>query len=440
MAEPSADGSVRLVNTLVVVALLVLPTHVGQEQFGRFPFVGDDEVFGGGGTSWGVVLPDVDNGGWGRVCEEAYGRAVFFAVQQPGRLLLGGLDGLSTTTDDGCSYQLVDNALAGSYASALWLDPHDARHLLVGTSTVSADNGIWESQDGGDTFAPVLARRPGAFFHLAVSDDGARLAASGSDPAGHTLMLLSNDAGASFVDVSDAVAAYPIAHALLFDGDALVVGGINSASEGVVDHLAFDGVTATLTHLGTVPRETTHAVRFLGQLYVLSRNGARGELYVENGSTLGFGLVQGGPSDCLAVRGDALFGCGKQVGLNTALFLRSDDGVTWSEVVPFRDVHYRVCPEDTAGYAECGNYLETACNDGVDNEVDGYLDCDDDDCAFNPACRAGEGEGEGEGDAGEGEGEGDDDGDAAASCCTGSPATAAWLAPLFALRLRRRRG
>ena len=428
-------------NTLALLSLLALPGHVGQEQFGRFPFVGAGGALVGGGTSWGLVRPDDDNGGWGRGCEEAFGRAVFFAVPQPGRVLLGGLDGLSTTTDDGCSYQQLDNALTGSYASAFWLDPHDDRHLLVGTSTVSADNGVWESHDGGDTFLPLLPRRPGGFFHLAVSDDGTQIAVTGSDTSGRTLLLMSNDRGASFVDVSDVVADYPLAHALVFDGDQLVLGGIDTASEGIVDHVAFDGVTASLAHLGTVPRETTTAVIFHDQLFVLSRNGARGELYVENGSVLGFGLVQGGPSDCLVARGDALYGCGKQVGLNTSLFLRSDDGVTWTEVVRFADVHYRTCPADTAGYAACGSYLETACNDGVDNEVDGYVDCDDDDCAFNPVCLGGEGEGEGEGDAGDtGEGEGEDDSDdGTTSCCTGSPATSAWLAPLLVLRLRRRR-
>lgn len=441
MAETPPDGSVADVHTFFVTSLFLLsPAHVGQDQFGRFPFLNDDGALSGGGTSWGVVRPDVVHGGWARVCEEAFGPVVFFALQQPGRVVLGGIDGLSTTNDEGCSYQRIENDLAGSYVSALWVDPADDNHLLVGTSTVSADNGIWESRDGGDTFSAFLPRRPGAFFRIAVSNDGTRLAASGTDGAGRTLLLMSDDGNASFVDVSAAVADYPLVHALVFDGDDLVLGGLSASSEGIVERVAFDGVAATVTSIGTVPRETTHAVRFAGKLFVLSRNGARGELYVENGSPLGFGLVQGGPSDCLVVRGDELFGCGKQVGLNTAMFLRSDDGLAWQEVVPFRDVHYRICPEDTPGYAECGNYLETACADDVDNDVDGYLDCDDDDCTFAPACLGGEGEGEGEGEPSEGEGEGDpgkqpDE----PSCAATAPSAALLLAPLCALLRRRRR-
>ncbi len=427
-------------QTIALVSLLALPAHVGQDQFGRFPFVEADAVVGGG-TSWGVVLPDENNGGWGRVCEEAFGPAVFFALRQPGRILLGGLDGLSSTTDAGCSYQQVDNVLAGTYASALWLDRNDDRHLIVGTSTVSADNGLWESRDSGDTFTALLPPRPGGFFRVAVSDDGVRIAASGIDAAARARLLFSADAGATFVDVTAAVADYPLVHALVFDGDLLVLGGINVSSEGIVDHVAFDGVAASLTPLGTVARETTAAVVFRDRLFVLSRNGARGEVYVKNDSPLGFGLVQGGPSDCLVVHDDALYGCGKQVGLNTALFLRSDDGDAWTEVVAFREVHYRACPEDTPGYAACGNYIETACNDDVDNEVDGAVDCDDDDCKVHPACTGGAGEGEGEGETDDGDGgrfAGDDRGDAAASCCTGTPVAPAWLLPALALRLRPR--
>jgi hypothetical protein len=441
MAAVVFEGSVTVVNTLAALLLLPLASHVGQDQFGRFPFVGDDDILGGGGTSWGVVLPDVEHGGWGRVCEEAFGPALFFALRQPGRVLLGGLDGLSVTSDDGCSYQRLENELAHRYASALWMDPDDNQHLLIGTSTPTADNGVWESFDGGNTFRSLLAARPGNVFSIAAAADTVHMALAGNDGAGRVLLLMSNDGGASFVDVSAALADRPVIHALLFDGDTLVLGGINGASEGTIDRVRFDGSTATTTVVGTTPRETTHAALFAGKLFVLARNGARGEVYVQNDSPLGFGLVQGGPTDCLFRHGDALWGCGKQGGLNTALFLRSDDGVQWREVVAFRDVHYRICPEATPGYAACGIYLETACADGVDNEVDGYRDCDDDDCAFHPACLGGTGEGEGEGGR---NGDNDDTGPAvgpgdASTCAAGLSPVLPVLGLLLTPRQRRRR-
>jgi hypothetical protein len=137
------------------------------------------------------------------------------------------------------------------------------------------------------------------------------------------------------------------------------------------------------------------------------------------------------------VRDRTLWGCGKQAGLNTSLFLRSDDGLAWQTAIAFRDVHYRICPVDTAGYAACGSFVETACTDGIDNEVDGYLDCDDDDCKVHPAC-LGEGEGEGEGDGGEGDGEdpasrGSPDDDAPPASCAHAPAATALLLLPFVL-------
>ncbi len=418
-------------NSLLLIAFVA--AHVGQDQFGKIPFV-DGGTLIGGATSWGLVRPDPE-GGWSRVCEEAFGPVVFFAIDQGERVLMGGIEGLSTTTDHGCSYTVVQNELTGEFTSALWIDPTNASHLIVGTSTVSATNGLWESSDGGDTWTELLPARPANFFNLAASDDGVLLAASGNNGAGEVLLLVSDDGGASFIDVSDVANQYPVIHALLFDGSTLLLGGFESTGQGFVDRVAFDGVSATATRLGSTPRETTQAALFQGELYVIAKNGTRGELYRANESALGFGVVPEGPSECVFVKGDDLFGCGKQVGVNTSLFLRSDDGVIWREEVAFFDIHYEICPEGAAGRTFCSTFVELFCADGVDNDLGGGTDCADPDCETNEVCV---GEGEGEGGEGEGDVVGEGEGEGvlpATSCCTGAPASV-WL---LGLGLRRRR-
>ena len=435
----------------VVVAAAVVG-HVGQDQFGKFPFVEGGAVVGGG-TSWGLVRPTPGAGPdvWERVCEESFGPVVFFAVDQGVRgVLLGGVDGMFRSVDAGCSYQLVDNDLAGEFVSASWFDPHDADHLIIGTSTTNSDNGLWESFDGGDTFVEVRAPAALSYFNIAVSDDGEFVAANGSDGGGNNVLVVSDDGGASFVDVSDVAVAYPVVHALLFDGHDLLLGGLQATTQGFVDRVVFDGGAARSTRVGDTPREVKQAALFQGNLYVLANNGTRGELYIENDSALGFGLVDGGPTDCVFVKGDMLVGCGKQVGLNTSLFLQSNDGSIWTESVNFRDIHYQVCPEGTVGRDRCATFVELFCADDNDNDFDGLDDCADPDCDTNEVCD-GEGEGddvgEGEGDSvgvGEGEGEGDGSGEGEGdvvdrgSCCAGAPSQAA-LAGALLLLVRRRR-
>jgi hypothetical protein len=442
--------SCRSRAVVVVVCGLVraMPAsaHLGQDQFGRFPFVDGGELVGGG-TSWGVVLPDDVFGGYARVCEESFGPNVSFALSQParGRVLLGGVRGVEQTSDGGCDYAVVPNALEGLAPSSLWQDPVDPDHLIVTTATVSADNGVWRSRDGGDTWSVVLPDRPGSFFSVAASPGGERIgvggsvveAAAGGGLNTRVLLMVSGDGGDTFVDISADVVDRVIATPLLWDGDALLVGGLDQTTQGFVDRVVVESGRAVITSVGVTPRQTTHAVVFGGDLFVIARNGARGELYRANGSALGFGVVPGGPTECLLVDGDRLLGCGKQAGLNTALFLTSDDGITWTPSISFRDVHYRACPDGSVGQTACSAFIESVCGDDIDDDFDGPRDCEDDDCAFNPLCR-GPQEGEGEG-----EGPGGDDavppsGGLDASCCVGAPASA-WLGALAVLRRRRRR-
>ncbi len=446
-----------LALSLVVVGPLTAPLigHVGQDQFGKFPFVRDG-VLVGGGTSWGLVRQTPGGGpdDWQRVCEESFGPVVFFAVDQGERgVLLGGIDGMFRSIDGGCTYVPLENELQGEFVSASWFDPADADHMMVGTSTNNSNNALWESFDGGDSFTELRAAGELSYFNVTVSEDGEFIAANAVDTSvandGHNLLFFSDDAGASFVAASDVVDAYPVVHALGFDGHDLLLGGLQPSTQGFVDRVVFDGVSATATRIGETPREVRQGVVFQDALYVIANNGTRGELYKENDSDLGFGAVDGGPSDCVFVKDGVLFGCGKQAALNTSLFLRSTDGAVWTQQVNFFDIQYQLCPEGTVGRDNCASFIELFCGDGNDNDFSDGTDCEDPDCDTNPICTGVEGEGEeGEGEEGEGEGaqsegegeeagEGDVGGD---SCCAGSPSQAVIAgAALLVLRRRRRR-
>lgn len=381
----------------VLIVTAALAAHANEDQFGRFPFVNDEGVVVGGATSWGVVFADDVYGGYGRVCEEALGPVVFFVLQQPSRdnrLVVAGLHGLATSTDGGCSLIPIDNDLKDDAVSAVHVDPANPLHLLLGTSTRDAANGLWESFDGGDSVVPLRAPAAGvAFFALTAAGDG-RIAASGTDETGGNLVLWSVDGGASFVDVSPLWSTEPIARVLAFDDDIdgggdLLVGGLQQDLRGFVDRAAGGPpqTTPTSLRLGTTPREVTRALRFRGDLYVLSRNGVAGELLREDAAEAsGFATIPGGPGECAFVVGDELYGCGKETAPgDPALFLHSPDGQTWSSAIAFDDVRYRTCPAGTLGQLNCDGFVAAFCRNLV-ADADGDPDCSSDECRFRELC------------------------------------------------------
>jgi hypothetical protein len=122
------------------------------------------------------------------------------------------------------------------------------------------------------------------------------------------VLLISVDSGATFIDASAPVTTRVIVSPMVWDGDTLLLGGLDPSTQGFVDRVAVVDGVATVTPVGTTPRQTTHAVVFNGDIFVIARNGARGELYRENDSALGFGAVPDGPSECLFVDGERLVG------------------------------------------------------------------------------------------------------------------------------------
>ena len=415
--------------------------HANQTQEGRFPFLADGEVFGGL-TTWGLVLP-VDDA-WQRVCEEAIGPVAFFSRRRPdGDILLGALEGLVVTRDEGCSYQLMSGALDGLAPSAL---VEVNGRLLATTGQFGAANGIFASDDDGESWQPVLAPTQDLLlFQLVANADGSMLLASGSRSGSSTApaLFVSINGGDSFTEISAGYSGYVIARALGFmeDGVSVMISGITSTNDFRVLRAADSNWTAP-TVIGNVPAEARYGVHWQDTVWVITP--LSGDLYRKRTTDSDFIHVSDareGPTNCIGVHpdGDRLIGCGRQLVGNPGLFMESTDGATWTGLIAFDQVSYRACPVETAGFTACATYYESNCSNGTDEDFDQLIDCDDDDCARR--C-AGEGEGEGEGDPGEGEGEpGEGEGEGEPGGCPCSGAGGADLSLLgLAMLLRARSG
>jgi hypothetical protein len=95
----------------------------------------------------------------------------------------------------------------------------------------------------------------------------------------------------------------------------------------------------------------------------------------------------------------------------------SDDGAHWTDWMPPTPTHAHTLPAGLGHHTVRVQYLdgannyslryndyvnviaaavETNCVDSIDNDMDGFIDCADFDCAQSPDCGSVEGEGEGE--------------------------------------------
>lgn len=396
------------VITAACALLLAAPAagHANQPQEGRVPFVVDGAVIGGLST-WGLVLPVGD--AWQRVCEEAIGPVAFFSRRQGnGDILVGALDGLMVTRDQGCSYQLVSGALDGLAPSAL---VEAGGRLFATTGQFGAQNGVFVSDDGAASWDPATTPQSELLlFRLIASPDGTHLMATGSRSGASTapVVLVSTDGGDSFADASAGYSAYVIATALGFleDGTTAMISGITATNDFRVLRADADSYAAP-TVIGNLPAEAKYGVAWQGTVWVVTP--LSGDLYQKRTTDGDFVHVtdaRTGPTNCIYLHpsGDGLMGCGRQLPGSPGLFMESTDGATWTELIGFDDVSYRVCSAETTGFTACATYYESSCSNGGDEDFDQLIDCDDDDCLGRCAS---EGEGEGEGDPAEGEGEGD---------------------------------
>jgi hypothetical protein len=265
------------------------------------------------------------------------------------------------------------------------------------------------------------------FFQLVTSDDGALILASGSNSASATVptIYVSDDGGLTFDDVSAGYAAYPLVRAAAFDVDgAALLGGFDGQGKGIVlraappfdapeelavdlvgdgvgdddDPAVADSFPSEITHVAVVPNGGG-LVALARLRKVLFHKPADGEAFVDVTE------AATGPSDCVFTHpdGQRLVGCGQEIATGAVgLFMESTDGVTWTPSIDFLDVVYRRCPAGSVGHEACRGQFEAECSDGLDDDFDQLVDCDDDECADQ--CP---GEGEGEGEPGEGEGEGE---------------------------------
>jgi len=301
-------------------------------------------------TNFGLIISDDGGTSWQWTCERPQtSMAVGYAVGPPPADRMYALSdvGLAISDDGSCSWHLAGGALAAMLPSDYFPDPTDATHVLaiarpMSDAGVAGDAAVYESADGGDTFAATplyvapagdllvgveIARAdpqviylalaaPGPHPLIARSDDGgahwttfdaepALGAATATivavDPAdanvvylrelggGGDRLAVSRDGGMTFTTPITVMGGSLSAFARLASGTVLVAGlvpGDGGTSAGVGWRSVDGGVTFQDWTLTPAPR--LHALAERGGVLYLA-----GENYQENGWALAVSTDEG---------------------------------------------------------------------------------------------------------------------------------------------------
>lgn len=318
----------------------------GLPPAGVLPFFDGEGRFGGGATSYGILLPDGERFLW--TCEEVGPSAPRWLLRVgPERILAGGTErGLRETRDGGCSWITPSTGpLDGHYVSDLLRTPAGA--LFAVTASPDLPNGLFVSLDEGSTFMGPLVEA-GAFLVETVAllnED--RVLVGGVDPeAGQAraeIWTVTSGTRAA-VDLGVVHDRLRVLGTATFDDDAegILAGEDNDGSVRLW-RVAGDASSAPWTELPTRP---VGLAQVGARALVLLDDEQLWELG-EEGTT----VITGGPRLCLLAspRGEAI-GCD---GFRDRDFLRSEDGQTWEPLVLWEEVVPRACPAGTPAAEAC---------------------------------------------------------------------------------------
>lgn len=234
-------------------------------------------------------------------------------------LLIAGTAGLSRSTDDGCSWSLVEQ-FDGRSTSSVVVDPGDPDHVLVTTDQV-----LFESTDAGATFGPTSLSGPYFFRSPRFGPDGSIWVASLQTEEQISYLHRSTD-GMTFGATALAdlgPRAYRIA-GFSTDPDAVLLRAGTTTDDVLVL------VRGTQADVVLEPAAPLYELRATsdGALEIGDGDGSVWRS-TDDGET--WQSTANGPGQlCYAQRGGSLYACGRQLEDRVAVSVSPDDGATWS--------------------------------------------------------------------------------------------------------------
>jgi hypothetical protein len=327
------------------------------------------------GATFGAVISRDSGKSWNWICPEAmsYGGWLpeTFLWQPDGTLLAATGAALIRSKDNGCTWTVHDYFKSrGLWPIGLASPESMPSRLWVSTSRTGFPNGVYRSDDGGETFTPVLESDTSIFNAVRVApSDPRRIYASGSTPEGQRLYR-SDDEGSTwetiahpFPEYTEYSRAYDLYVLRVSDTDpdrlwARVSwqgwtylleskdGGRTFRSilhpEPQPDLPDRDAIDETLMSLEASTDGNTLWAATPTRLFRLRAGEARAtQLPLPDGNA------------CVQREGDSLLVCGASREHGWALASTSDEGQTYTPIFNLPDTRPPACPYATPVYDIC---------------------------------------------------------------------------------------
>ena len=154
---------------------------------------------------WGLFI-GTDGGPWQWICEEAINanQSRQMAFISDGTLYATDRQGVTVSRDSGCTWAASTSAIAQLQVVSIVADPKKPRAWAVASSSDNANNGLWYSDDKGQTFTRLYAMPDHLPSGLRISEDGQTIVVSSvtNSLPRQAVLHVSKDGGANFTQQS----------------------------------------------------------------------------------------------------------------------------------------------------------------------------------------------------------------------------------------------
>jgi photosystem II stability/assembly factor-like uncharacterized protein len=350
----------RLLLLLVALRATPAPAHAGLPDASSNINVRrgseDDFILGDG---IGAVISRDRGRTWRWICAEGMGIGLWrperYFWLRGGDLLAATGSALVRSRDSGCTWS-THPFFKDTWVTSLAVHPTDERIMFVATGRPSLSNGLYRSEDGGETWRLVLPPSTSsqyAAIRIAPSNP-LRVYASGQDSEG-MFLTRSDDGGQTWTRLPQPLPQFNTPydlHLLLVSETSPDVLWARVSAQGFSYLLKSTDGGVTLaqqmeTYDNIVSAEASADGRTVWastpvRLYRGQGDGPFSELPLPDGNA------------CALRVGDTLYGCGSSLVHGWALARSQDEGTTWDPIFGFSAIQGpHVCPAGTPVQKVC---------------------------------------------------------------------------------------
>lgn len=360
MQQPRITGAWRALSAAIFLSLGLgsgaARAHAGLPETSNVTLRrGHPEDFFVGAT-FGAVISRDRGQTWRWVCPDAMGyggwRPESFVWRESGELLAATGNALLRSKDGACSWS-AHPAFKDTWVTGLASHPTDDAVLYVATGrSTAAKNGLFRSDDGGETWRPLALQREGVLFSsVRVSTASpSTLYVSASDTT-RMYLFRSDDSGGTWEELPQ---AFPD---LLRPFDFVVTATDPVNSQAVWARVSAQGATHILHSTDGGRTFTARSGGGINDVFVnmdVSADG--GTAWVSTYNSF-FRSQEGGAfsqlplptgNACVTRVGEVLYGCGSPWLHDWSLARSQDEGTTWEPLFSLENIQgSHQCPAGT---------------------------------------------------------------------------------------------